>query len=289
MEQNKKSIFLARNRIVYPQAIYHLTNRAPGREVLFLEDSDYLHILSLVKEATHKFKWNVFCFCMMPNHVHFLIQINEENLSQGAKNIFERYAKYFNKKYERKGPVFCKPFRASLCLDDSYLLVASLYIHLNPLKAKLVDNIEEYKWSSLGLYIKEDKSTFVDYKFILDMLSDNINGAKKMYRELLKSSAKVEYKNISQDKNALIRFILNFMKLKDLLNIKRIKREKSFLLWEEIGRCRNKKGSRQPKDLKAKCYLIEQLRANGYKISEISSFLGVSRQTIYRWIQNVTK
>ena len=108
-----------RHRLVFPGGTYHITQRAPGRELLFLEDGDRLYFLKLLKEASKKFCLAIYCFALMPNHVHLLLRIEDANLSSAMKNLFERYADYFNRKYERKGHVFCGRFRASVCSDDA--------------------------------------------------------------------------------------------------------------------------------------------------------------------------
>ena len=74
----------------------------------------------------------------MPNHVHFLLRQNEANLHEAMRDLFSRYARRHNKKYERKGHLFGGRYRQAVCLDESYFLAVSLYIHLNPVRAGLV-------------------------------------------------------------------------------------------------------------------------------------------------------
>jgi len=286
MLRNKEKLFIARNRIIYPNAVYHVTNRAPGREKLFLEDEDYLYKLSLIKKTASEFDWKVFCFCLMPNHIHLLFRIRNDNLSQGAKSLFEKYAKYFNAKYKRKGPVFCKPFRASLCEEDSYLLTASLYIHLNPLKAKIVNSFKEYRWTTSNLYTQKiSPSTFIDYKFILNLIDKDLNKAKETYAELLKKSNEVEHKFIAQDENAVNKFRFNLIALKNISGISSFNGNETSNLWDEIEKFKTKKWLKDETNIKAKKYLIEQLLADGYKISEIGDMIGLTRQGVYRILQ----
>ena len=128
-ERNKiRSIFIVRNKVIPAGSIVHIIQRAPGKESLFVEDNDYIHFLHLLKKTAKKYSLAVICFALMPNHFHLLIKFREENASYAIKNLCERYAMYFNTKYERKGHVFYGAFRARLCLDESYLLIASLYI-----------------------------------------------------------------------------------------------------------------------------------------------------------------
>src|SRR3989338_5023125 len=135
-----RRFFRARNKLSYPGAVYHVTQRATGREYLFLEEADYLYMLHLIKEKSQKFEIDIFAFALMPNHIHLLFKLNKDNLSNAMKNIFEMYANYFNTKYERKGRLFAGSYRGALCLDDSYLLAASVYIHLNPCRAGIASS-----------------------------------------------------------------------------------------------------------------------------------------------------
>ena len=92
----------------------------------------------------------------------------------------------FNKKYERKGHLFGGPYRQAVCLDDSYLLAASLYIHLNPVRAGLVAEPLRYRWSSCRLYCDVDApKSFVDPTFILALLPEPDVEGKRRYRLLL--------------------------------------------------------------------------------------------------------
>ena len=197
IEKGKVKRYLnARNKIIYPGGIYHVTQRAPGKELIFVEKSDYLRILFLLKEVAKKFSWHVFSFVFMPNHLHLLVKITDADLSAGIKKLCERYAKFFNAKYQRKGPVFSRPYRAALCMDDIYLLSISLYIHLNPFKAGLSKGIEDYRWNSLSLYLKGTKDSFVDPEFVLSTLDKDMGRAKQKYGELLLESARIKFKNI---------------------------------------------------------------------------------------------
>ncbi|MBU1087074.1 MAG: transposase [Candidatus Omnitrophica bacterium] len=274
---------LSRERIIYPNAVYHITHRAPGREMLFLEDSDYLYMLSLLKSIPQKFNWKIFSFCLMPNHLHLLVRIKDENLSLGAKYLFEKYAKYLNAKYSRKGPVFCKPFRASLCLNEKYLLAISLYIHLNPFKARLITELGKYRWSSLNLFVgRISRQSFVDSDFILNMLNDNTDKGKEIYITLINDAINIRLNAISQDLNALNKFRLEFayyMKSKDKVdNVD----EDTLKLCDEIERSKKIKRFTRPEDVAAIKYLGEQLLSNGYTISEIAKMLNKSRQLISR-------
>ena len=139
---------MSTRKIIVEEGVYHITQRAPGKELLFLEESDNLRFLKLLKEISIKFSLDIFCFALLSNHLHILLRIENKNLDKAMKKLFQSYAQYFNAKYYRKGHVFCGVYRASLCDNDSYLLTASLYIHLNPYKAGLTKDIFKYVFDS---------------------------------------------------------------------------------------------------------------------------------------------
>jgi putative transposase len=290
IEEGKvKRYFNLKYRIVYPEAIYHVTQRAPGMEQIFLERADYLYMLHLLKEKSGEFKLDVYAFAFLPNHIHLLLKITEPNLSKALKNIFETYAIYFNKKYERKGHVFCGRFRASLCLDESYLLVASLYIHLNPYKAGLTKEPNKYPWSSCSLYIlPESKKSFIKTEVILNLFSEERNEAKKRYFELLLEGMGLEIENIFENPKVVISLRNRLSKkIKDLDSS--IMKDNLFVdedFNEGIQKFRGKKRLKTPEELEARKYLIKQLLNRGFSIPEIAEKLGMTRQGIY---YNLTK
>lgn len=275
--EKTKKLYSARNRIIYPGAIYHLIQRAPGKEKLFLEDRDFLKILSLMKETSQKFHWKFLAFVLMPNHLHALIQIGEESLSQGAKYLFESYAKFFNKKYERKGPVFCRPFKSFLCLNDNYFLTISIYIHLNPYKAKLVADPLQYKWSSLNVYFRK-VSSFVDPSPVLSVLSEDRKRARQLYKELLEETSGTKIQDMIKSPSFIREFYHKILELKNRLIEKRGKRS----IVEEVEKFNKLKFKKDKDSCKARKQYLKRMLAEGYKISEISQILNLSRQRIYK-------
>ena len=278
--------FLAmRKRVVFKGATYHITQRAPGREQVFIEDSDYLYFLKILKLSATEFKLNVFAFALLPNHVHILLQITEENLSSALKYIFGRYAMYFNKKYQRKGHVFCGRFWASLCEDDAYFMSVSVYIHLNPFRAGLCKKIEDYRWSSIQLYLKGPFETFIIFDKLLLMLNIDKVKARQQYLQILvnnsdkKINLLIEPKTIHRTILSEITCIKEFLnkEIQQVMGMDAIIKQASELRWG--------KGSANQK---TKRYIVEQLRANGYNLQEIANMLEIDRTTIYRLLNVAT-
>jgi putative transposase len=279
----KDRIFRVKNKIIVEGGVYHVIQRAPGRERLFLEDSDYLYFLHLLKETASKYVLDIFSFVLMSNHLHILLKINTTNLPEAMKSLYQRYALYFNLKYQRKGHVFSGVYRTSLCNSDLYLLGISVYIHLNPVKAGMVEEAGDYRWSSIQLYLDEDKSKFVKSDFILGMLNKDRKEAKQSYKDLLEGYRQYKYDNCFKDKkwlnsfmNSFKRKLSNFPWVGDTSLFESLEIEKKITEIRDMGR------TRDIKKIEAKKYLIQQMRSNGYSIQEIGNKLGMTRQSIYK-------
>jgi len=234
----------------------------------------------------------------MPNHIHLLFRPVEENLYDAMRDLFSRYAKRFNSRYERKGHLFGGPYRQAVCLDDTYLLTASLYIHLNPVKAEICDDPLDYRWSSAKLFCVDSPEAFVKPDFILGLLGESEDTAahQQKYLELLKTGASLPADQVLEQENAINRFR---KKLEDIFptlfraiaerkeTIKRVGVDLIDILSldEEIERFKSERMNQTPESKKAKKYVIQQLVARGYKRKEIAEKLEVSVKTIYNTLR----
>ena len=138
-------------RVEIPGGIYHVTARRVDRWRLFVDDDDYQRYLQLLAGAVERFAWSCCSFCLMPNHVHLLIQIPEENLAKGMHWLQARYVRWFNDRHSRTGRLFEHRYHASLVEDELYFLTAVNYIEMNPVSAALCDRPEDWPWSSRGV------------------------------------------------------------------------------------------------------------------------------------------
>ncbi len=288
-----KRVFRAKRKLNVPGLVSHITQRAAGKEPLFLEDPDYLYMLVLLKEISRKHAIRIYAFCYMENHIHLLLSPEEENLYDAMRDLFSRYAMWFNKKYERKGHLFGGPYRQAVCLDDGYLVAASVYIHLNPVKAGLASVAEEYRWSSVRLYCEEDApESFVEPHFILNILSGKGDNGKKIYRDLLNRGVNLETKQVFEQEDVIDRFRSGLVSLfpsifKRMAGGNHVAKAAGMnllsmeALEEKIENLKNAPFTNGPETRLAKKFLIEQLISRGYKRGEIAERLGVSRKTVY--------
>ena len=135
-------------RVEYPGAVYHVFSRGVAKEPIFLDDKDRKRFLYVLETAVERFNFLIHAYCLMDNHYHLLIETPEANISRAIRHINGVYGQGFNRRYERVGPVFQGRFKACLIDKNAYLLEVSRYIVLNPVRAKLVEEPEAWRWSS---------------------------------------------------------------------------------------------------------------------------------------------
>ncbi|MBO8169552.1 MAG: transposase [Thermoanaerobacteraceae bacterium] len=171
-------------------SVYHIILRGNERREIFYDDNDKLRFLKTVARMKRKYDFKVYGYCLMNNHVHMIIDVVDNDISQIMKSINVSYVRYFNVKYERVGHLFQDRFKSQLVLDDPYLLELSRYIHRNPVEAKIVKTPEEYPWSSYNIYTGQAKDhlELVDFDMVLGILSPNRHTAVKEYVDYVKNT-----------------------------------------------------------------------------------------------------
>ena len=146
-----------KKRVWYPGAIYHVMSRGNRRTVLFKDNSDYMRFLECVALARKQYGFRIHSICLMSNHFHVIVGTDEVELWKIMQKMLHPYSMDFNHKYHFTGHVFESRYTACLIEDERYFLEASRYIHLNPVKAKMVREPLDYVYSSYGKFV-DDKS-----------------------------------------------------------------------------------------------------------------------------------
>ena len=140
-------------RIEYPGAVYHVTSRGNERREIFLDNDDRLTFLEILKDYHDRFDILIHAYVLMDNHYHLVLETPKGNLLKVMHGINSRYTGYFNRKYSRAGHLFQGRYKALLVEKNSYLVELSRYIHLNPVRAKVIEKPERYRWSSYRGYV----------------------------------------------------------------------------------------------------------------------------------------
>jgi putative transposase len=136
-----------------PGSYYHLYNRGVNRQTIFFERENSLYFLRLIRHhLIDSDTADILAYCLMPNHYHVLIQVQQPDLSTAMQRLSLSYTKAMNKRYQRVGPLFQGPFHSILVDRDDYLLQLSHYIHLNPVKAQFADRPQDWEFSSYHEY-----------------------------------------------------------------------------------------------------------------------------------------
>lgn len=174
---------------------YHIYNRGNNSETLFYSPENYSYFLELYAKYIVPIA-NTFAYCLMSNHFHFVVQIkteseiktfselqlfenNKRNIITDRKpvpshqfsHLFIAYSKAINKKRKRTGSLFEHPFERRIIENEMYLQNSIAYVHNNPVKAKLVKSVSEYRWSSYNALLTENK-TKLDRDFVMKLFGD---------------------------------------------------------------------------------------------------------------------
>lgn len=176
-----------RARMYIPGLSYHIVQRGNNREACFIEAENYSFYLDLWQSLASRNGVSVHAYCLMTNHVHFLVTPEEDiSISNTMKVVGSRYAQYINKQYKRTGTLWEGRHRASLVQSERYLLTCYRYIELNPVRACMVQKPEEYRWSSYGANAWGDKSWLSHHHEYL-RLGQAIEERQHAYRELFRT------------------------------------------------------------------------------------------------------
>ncbi len=182
-------------RFEYKGALYHIHARGNERRKIFFTDADYQKFKDYIAGAIEKYHCLVHCYVLMGNHYHLLIETPEANISSVMHYISGSYATYINTKRGRNGHLFQGRYKSILVDKDSYLMELSRYIHLNPVRARMVEKPEEYAYSSYNSYITGEPGKIVTTDLILGMLSVQRKEAQKAYRHYVENGIGKELKN----------------------------------------------------------------------------------------------
>lgn len=136
-----------KERITHP-GFYHVISRGVERRNVFLDGDDFDKFLDILKEQYSNYNITLHTYCLMTNHYHLLIETKESNISEAMKKLNSLYSIYFNKKYKRSGHLWQGRFASYYLYDDVHFWYVAKYIERNPIKAKMVKQIDHYKYQS---------------------------------------------------------------------------------------------------------------------------------------------
>ena len=252
--------------------IYHVMIRGNERKKIFLDDEDREKFVDIIRGKKRERAFLVYAFCLMDNHVHLLINEGQDQINKIMQRIGISYAYYFNKKYKRIGHLFQDRFKSEAIENERYLFAALRYIHNNPVRANMVENPAQFRWSSYNAYVNKHNTNYgvIDRNEVLAMLSNDEKQAVKLF---------INYSNELENDN--------FIDIQDDARIeKKILNEAEARLFivKFINRHVNLGGGNDLTDKKEiRNELIRELKANSdLSIREIARILGIDRNIVQR-------
>ncbi len=239
--------------------IYHIIMRGINRQTIFLEDEDYHRFLQTLKYYKETSGYQIFAYCIMNNHIHLLMKTGSEPLEQIMRRICGKFVYWYNQKYGRIGYLFQDRFKSEPVEDDPYFLTVLRYIHQNPLKAGLVEDVEQYPWSSYRAYIHRDN--LVDPDFTLNIFS--ANKAKAM-------EAFIEFNKQETDERCL-----------DVDEKKRFTDQEALKLITSVCKTSNL-DDLQTIDRKTRDKYLDELKQKGLSVRRIARLTGINRGVVLK-------
>jgi putative transposase len=169
-----------RPRVFAPGLLYHVIVRGNQRRKTFRFDEDYKAYLDRLDKYRAKCHVRIYAYCLMPNHVHLLVETGSTPLAKFMQGLQQSYTQHFNRSYRKVGHLFQGRYKAIICHRDKYLLALVRYIHLNPVRAKLATRPERYLYSGHNSYLTNGTAKIVETTPILKLL-----GGKKAYERFV--------------------------------------------------------------------------------------------------------
>jgi REP element-mobilizing transposase RayT len=171
--------------------LYHLITRGVDRRDIFHSPEDHKKFLALLAVQKEKLPFFLYAYCLMTNHVHLLIERMTDDVGRIMHRVLTGYTQYYNRKYRRSGHLLQGRHKAILCQADRYLGELVRYIHLNPVRAKMVRKAERYPWSSQRAYLGLEEPGVADVDPVLRLFGARKAKARENFAQFVAAGARM--------------------------------------------------------------------------------------------------
>jgi len=176
-------------RIVVDGGHYHIIQRGNNKNTVFHKAEDYLYYISLFGKYLDKFEFSIFHYCLMPNHVHILLQVSRgDDLPKIMQGINLSYSIYHKRKYGYIGGLWQGRYSDRFIKHDEYFLVCGRYIERNPVVARIVDDAGDYIYSSYRYYALGHRCDFLTESVFYKNFGKDVGERRRRYREFVMGS-----------------------------------------------------------------------------------------------------
>jgi REP element-mobilizing transposase RayT len=166
--------------------IYHVTSRGNRGQAVFPADDDQVRFLALLETVCSKAAWVIHAYCLMPNHYHLVVEIDDPTLSSGLQKLNGVYAQTFNNRYRFVGHLFQGRFHSTRVETDAHLLELARYLPLNPVRARLCDEPADWPWSSYRATLGLSRPTpWLSVDRVLELFAGDRRRARKAFRSFV--------------------------------------------------------------------------------------------------------
>ena len=179
-------------RIAPSGYLYHVLTRGNNRQDVFEDEEDFRKYMDLLLRYKEKYRFKLYHYVLMTNHVHLVIEPGEAggSLSEIMKGINLAYAQHYKRRYGHIGHFWQDRYKSIIISKDEYLLACGSYVELNPVRASMVDDPMKYRWSSYGVYAYGKKDVILDEHPVYLQLSEDKGERRKKYREFVRGMLK---------------------------------------------------------------------------------------------------
>jgi putative transposase len=183
----KEGIFMPRkSRELMDLGIYHIVGRGNNRQKLYQEKADYEQKIALLLRAKQKWTFELFHYCLMPNHFHLLVRVQKgADLPSIMRETLLAYTRYCKRKYRFMGHLFQGRFKSPRIPEESYYLQCGRYIERNPVKAKMVSEAWHYPYSSACFYISGKSDSLITPNLYYQQMGSSDTERQEAYRRFL--------------------------------------------------------------------------------------------------------
>ncbi|MEO8626886.1 MAG: transposase [Betaproteobacteria bacterium] len=174
-----------KSRLHLRGGLYHVILRGNAGHDIFFEEEDRFFFYRLLDEGTRRFGYRVHAFCLMDNHIHLALQMGGQPLSKGLQNLTFRYARHINQTQNRAGHLFQGRYKALLVDAENYGLELVRYIHLNPVRERLVTDPADYQYSGHIGYLGKRAFSFLTTDWVLSQFDERVTLARRRYLQFI--------------------------------------------------------------------------------------------------------